>query len=85
MAAFGRLVPPEKRSWAFGIATAASSLGQFVFAPLGGSLIPAFGWYHALLILAACALLMIVFALPLMAQNTSRNPVPTGEAEMSLR
>ena len=85
MAAFGRLVPPEKRSWAFGIATAASSMGQFVFAPLGGALIPAFGWYQALLILAACSLLIIVFALPLMAQNTSKSAVPSGEAELSMR
>jgi MFS family permease len=85
MAALGRLVPPEKRSWAFGIATAASSMGQFVFAPLGGALIPAFGWYHALLILGACALLMIVFALPLMAQNTSKSALQADEAEMSMR
>ncbi|WP_119268471.1 MFS transporter [Taklimakanibacter deserti] len=85
MAAFGRLVPPEKRSWAFGIATAAGSLGQFIFAPLGGALIPAFGWYQALLILAACALLMIIFAFPLMAQNTSKSALPPGEAEMTLR
>ena len=85
MAAFGRLVPPEKRSWAFGIATAASSLGQFVFAPLGGALIPAFGWSDALLILAGCSLLMIIFALPLMAQNTSKSVLPAGEAEMSMR
>src|SRR4029079_6044628 len=85
MAALGRLVPPEKRSWAFGIATAASSMGQFVFAPLGGALIPAFGWYHALLILGACALLMIVFALPLMAQNTLKSALPADEAEMSMR
>ena len=33
MAGFGRLVPPEKRSWSFGLATAAGSLGQFIFAP----------------------------------------------------
>ncbi len=85
MAAFGRLVPPEKRSWAFGIATAASSLGQFVFAPLGGALIPAFGWSDALLILAGCSLLMIIFALPLMAQNTSKSVLPAGEAAMSMR
>ena len=85
MAALGRLVPPEKHSWAFGIATAASSMGQFIFAPLGGALIPAFGWYHALLILGASALLMIVFALPLMAQNTSKSALPAGEAEMSMR
>lgn len=85
MAAFGRLVPPEKRSWAFGIATAAGSMGQFIFAPLGGVLIPAFGWYQALIILAACSLLIIVFALPLMAQNTSRSALPPGEAELSMR
>ena len=48
MAAFGRLVPPEKRSWAFGIATAAGSLGQFIFAPLGQAFIAAFGWQTAL-------------------------------------
>jgi MFS family permease len=85
MAAFGRLVPPEKRSWAFGIATAAGSMGQFVFATSGGILISAFGWYEALIILACCSLLIIVFALPLMAQNTSKSTLPAGEAEMSLR
>jgi len=85
MAAFGRLVPPEKRSWAFGIATAAGSMGQFVFATSGGVLISAFGWYEALIILACCSLLIIPFAMPLMAQNTSRSAVPLGEAEMSLR
>jgi predicted MFS family arabinose efflux permease len=85
MAAFGRLVPPEKRLWAFGIATAAGSMGQAIFAPLGGVLVPAFGWYQALLILAACSLLIIVFALPLMAQNTSKSARPAGETEMSMR
>lgn len=85
MAAFGRLVPPEKRSWAFGIATAAGSMGQFVFATSGGALISAFGWYEALIILAFCSLLIIVFALPLMAQNTSKSAVPLGETEMTMR
>lgn len=85
MAAFGRLVPPEKRSWAFGIATAAGSMGQFVFATSGGVLISAFGWYEALIILALCSLLIIIFAFPLMAQNTSKSAVPLGETEMSMR
>ena len=39
MQAFGRNVPAEKRSLYFGIATAASSFGQFAMAPLGQSLI----------------------------------------------
>ena len=38
LAAFARLVPPERRSWSLGLATAAGSLGQFLFAPLGQSL-----------------------------------------------
>ena len=59
-------MPPEKRSWAFGIATASGSLGQFIFAPLGGALISAYGWYNALLFLAASTLLIILFAVPLL-------------------
>lgn len=85
MAAFGRLVPPEKRSWAFGIATAAGSMGQFVFAPLGGAFIAAFGWHTALLLLAASTLSILVFAVPLMAQNTSASKAQVGEADISMR
>ena len=44
MAAFGRNVPQEKRCLIFGIATAASSFGQFVFAPISQGFISAFGW-----------------------------------------
>ena len=38
IAAFARLVPEDRRSWAMGLATAMGSLGQFVFAPLGQAL-----------------------------------------------
>jgi predicted MFS family arabinose efflux permease len=85
MAAFGRLVPAEKRSWAFGIATAAGSMGQFVFAPLGGAFIAAFGWHTALLLLAASTLSIMIFAVPLMAQNTSTSKAQSGEADISMR
>src|SRR5690606_33999054 len=44
MAAFSRRVPPERRPWAFGVATAAASLGQFLVAPLGQQFISAYGW-----------------------------------------
>src|SRR5436190_5275235 len=70
MAALGRIVPPEKRSWAFGIATASGSLGQFIFAPLGAALVSAYGWQTAFLILAASTLLIIPLAVPLLVQNT---------------
>lgn len=85
MAALGRIVPPERRSWAFGIATASGSMGQFIFAPLGGALISAYGWHDALLILAASTLLILVFAVPLMVQNTSHSKPPAGEADMTMR
>ena len=85
MAALGRIVPPEKRSWAFGIATASGSLGQFIFAPLGGALISAYGWEQALFILAASTLLILVFALPLMVQNSSSTKMTSGEADITMR
>jgi MFS family permease len=81
MAAFGRLVAPEKRSWSFGIATAASSMGQFVFAPLGQLFIAAYGWQNALLLLAASTLLMVVLSVPL---GASKGGVARGAMELDL-
>ena len=52
LAAFARLVPAERRSWAMGLATAAGSLGQFLFAPLGQAFIGAYGPVTALLLLS---------------------------------
>lgn len=81
MAAVGRVVPPEKRSWAFGMATAASSMGQFVFAPIGQAFIAAYGWQIALLLLAGIGLLMILFAVPL---GASKGGVARGETEVDI-
>ena len=85
MAALGRIVPPERRSWSFGIATASGSMGQFIFAPLGASLIQAYGWQNALVVLAALSLLIILFALPLMVQNTSSSARNADEADLTMR
>ena len=84
MAALGRMVPPEQRSWAFGIATASGSLGQFIFAPLAAALISAYGWHTALITLGFSALLMIVLALPLIVQNTSGSRAVHGETDLSM-
>ena len=81
MAAFGRLVSPEKRSWSFGIATAASSMGQFVFAPLGYVFIATYGWQTALLLLASTTLIMVVLAVPM---NASKGGVAAGARELEL-
>jgi MFS family permease len=52
LAAFARLVPEDRRSWSMGLATAAGSLGQFLFAPLGQAFIDGYGPATALFLLA---------------------------------
>jgi MFS family permease len=84
MAALGRLVPPEKRSWAFGLATASGSLGQFIFSPTTAAAITAYGWQNALYGLAASSLLIILFALPLLVQNTSTSTQAAGETSLGM-
>ena len=71
MAAFGRVVPAEKRSFIFGVATAASSAGQFIFAPVGQGFINAFGWQMALVWLALLLLLIIPLAGALRGRSES--------------
>jgi MFS family permease len=66
----GRTAAPEKRSQALGIAAAAGSFGQFLMVPVEQSLISWFGWQHALLILAAMALLMAPLAAGLREPET---------------
>ncbi|NMA98290.1 MAG: MFS transporter [Phyllobacteriaceae bacterium] len=78
MAAFGRVVPEEKRSMVFGIATAASSAGQFIFAPLGQGFISAFGWQMALVWIGAILLLII----PLSALLRGRAASVPGQADL---
>ena len=56
--AFGKLMPPEWRTLAFGAGTAAGSFGQFLFSPLAVALIDAFGWQQTLVIFAAIVLLI---------------------------
>jgi predicted MFS family arabinose efflux permease len=85
MAALGRIVPPEKRSWAFGLATASGSLGQFAFNPIAAGLISAYGWHQALIILAFSSLIIIPFAMPLMVQNTREAPQAAGETGLTMR
>jgi predicted MFS family arabinose efflux permease len=69
MAALARRVPPERRSWAMGMATAAGSMGQFLLAPLGQAFILAHGWQTALLLLAG-----IVGVVPLLATAMASTP-----------
>jgi len=68
LAALGRLVPEDKRSWAFGIGTAAGSLGQFLVVPMGQAFLSAYGLSTALLLLAACMAIAATSA-PLLASR----------------
>lgn len=62
---FARAVPENRRAWAFGLGTAAGSVGQFLIVPLIQQLIDLVGWEHALRYLGASAVLMAFLAIPL--------------------
>lgn len=80
----GRTAPAEKRSWAFGISSAASSIGQFVMMPVEQQLISSTGWQAAFYVLAALvALVMLPMAFGLRELPHEKASGPhqsTGEA-----
>lgn len=61
--AIGKLVPPDRRTWAFGIGTASGSFGQFLFLPITAWLIRDFGWQGAMQVHAALVALILLLAL----------------------
>src|SRR5215470_5612059 len=62
ISSFGKLLPESWRSLAFGVGTASGSFGQFLFSPLGVSLIDSVGWQTALEVFAVLLLLIIPLA-----------------------
>jgi len=80
IAGFTRLLPPEKRTWSIGIATAAGSMGQFLFAPLGQAFIAGFGWQTALVLMGGSILLVPVLAgvFPGPKSSSAHAPAVTG-------
>ena len=68
LAVIGRVVAPEKRSTALGVATAAGSFGQFLFLPITQFLIGTFNWHVALLIMAGMSALIMPLAAALSAR-----------------
>lgn len=71
LAAFARNVAPERRSFVFGLGTAAGSAGMFLFAPLSQGLISAYGWYDALVVMSVMMLVIPVLAIPLRGNSSS--------------
>ena len=69
-----KVVSPEKRSMALGIASAGGSFGQFAMVPVGASLIAGMGWYMALLMLALMASLLVPLAAGLAGRHAGAAP-----------
>ncbi|MDM1250127.1 MFS transporter [Acinetobacter johnsonii] len=80
LSAVGRAAPPEKRSLAMGIASAAGSFGQFIMLPSTLLLLQNFGWSAALVVSALLIAMIVPLAWMLKApafvvQNASINQV----------
>lgn len=56
----GRIAPEAKRSWAFGLSSAAGSFGQFLMMPVEQQLISHAGWQHAFYVLGLLVVLLMV-------------------------
>jgi len=70
LAAFGKLLPESWRGLAFGAGTAAGSLGQFLFPPIGSVLIERIGWQDTSLVFAATLLLVVPLSITLATRGT---------------
>jgi predicted MFS family arabinose efflux permease len=86
LAAFGQIMPVDRRPWAMGLATAMTSLGQFLVVPLGQAFIEAYGWMAAALILAVALATTPALALSMRRGKNNRTaPIPTTSTATSLK
>lgn len=83
--ALSRLVAPERRSWALGVAGAVGGLGQFTMVPAAQWLIGGWGWAAALLSFAVVLAMLLPLALPLREPASREQGVSAGEAGLSMR
>jgi MFS family permease len=84
LAAFGKLLPPEKRPMALGFGTAAGSFGQFLFSPLAVGLIDGVGWKSSLLIFAALLIATMPLAVFLATEPRREQPTDTAADKRTL-
>jgi len=84
LASIARLVSPEKRSFAFGLGTAAGSAGMFVFAPISQGLIDKLGWSDSLIAIAVVMLIIPLLAIPLRG-NSSTSSITAAEFDQTAR
>lgn len=84
LGAFGKLMPAEWRGLSFGAATAAGSFGQFLFAPVGSTLITSAGWQETLFVFAILMALVVPLSMALAARPTA-GTIQEGAPAQSVR
>jgi predicted MFS family arabinose efflux permease len=84
MGVVARAVPPEKQSQTVGLVAASGSLGTMLLAPIGQSLINAFGWQAAMVAFAGIASSMVLFALPIKGLAIRLNALPAAASAKSV-
>jgi MFS family permease len=76
--ALSRLVPPERRGWALGLAGAVGGLAQFFLVPVSQGLISALGWAGALTALGIVCAMLLPCSIPMRDRPTV--PAATGQS-----
>ncbi|AVJ30238.1 MFS transporter [Achromobacter spanius] len=82
--ALSRLVPPERRSWALGVAGAVGGLGQFTMVPAAQWLIGGWGWVAALLAFAVVLVVVLPLAFPLREPANRVRDAAASDANLSM-
>jgi len=78
LAALGRVISEQHRSWALGLATAAGSLGQFVVVPSIQAIIGTMGWKAGAVALAVTTALILPAALFIRGDQRAALPPAAG-------
>ncbi|MDH0093239.1 MFS transporter [Achromobacter mucicolens] len=82
--ALSRLVPPERRGWALGVAGAVGGLGQFTMVPAAQWLIGGWGWVAALMAFALALLILLPLAFALREPANRLRDAGAPDANLSL-
>ena len=85
LSAVGRAAPPEKRSLAMGIASAAGSFGQFIMLPSTLLLLQNYGWSVALVVSAILIAFIVPLAWMLKAPAFVVANAPTNQVQLSFK
>ena len=85
LSAVGRAAPPEKRSLAMGIASAAGSFGQFIMLPSTLLLLQNLGWSAALVVSAILIALIVPLAWMLKAPAFVVPNASTNQVQLSFK